>query len=221
MRHAIASLHLPAWTMAVLLALMALMGCASQVPVAIRTAPADAPDPAQVRQDPARFTGHPVRWGGTIIGVENRPDHTDIEVLAHPLDRDGEPRAGGPEQGRSLHAPRVFSTRPSMRGTVCSPSRALSPASRRGPSGTILTATRSSGSRIAICGPRHHHRAPILTPVFRSGTIPGMVPGTASDPGQAPGSAPGMPRPGLIQGPGANPGLVIDHVTLEDTHPAP
>jgi outer membrane lipoprotein len=102
MRHAIASLHLPAWTMAVLMSLAALMGCASQVPVAIRTAPADAPDPAQVRQDPARFTGHPVRWGGTIIGVENRPDHTDIEVLAHPLDRDGEPRAGGPEQGRFI-----------------------------------------------------------------------------------------------------------------------
>jgi outer membrane lipoprotein len=57
---------------------------------------------AQVQHDPARFTGQPVRWGGTIIAVHNHPDNTEIKVLARPLDPAGAPRAGSEGQGRFI-----------------------------------------------------------------------------------------------------------------------
>jgi len=97
------SLRRPSSTRAaVVLAVLTLCGCASQVPATIRTAPAVTVDLAQVQRDPARFTGQPVRWGGTIIAVRNHPDNTEIEVLARPLDAVGAPRAGSEGQGRFM-----------------------------------------------------------------------------------------------------------------------
>jgi outer membrane lipoprotein len=46
--------------------------------------------------------GRTVRWGGTIVSVTNRAHSTEIEILARPLDGDGEPRPGAPGEGRFL-----------------------------------------------------------------------------------------------------------------------
>jgi outer membrane lipoprotein len=89
-----------AWLAATLLA-----GCASEVPRAIREAPADAVTVTQVRADPARYQGRVVRWGGTIIAVNNLPDSTTVEVLDRPLDWEGRPHAG--EEGRGRFIARV------------------------------------------------------------------------------------------------------------------
>ncbi|NIP73348.1 MAG: Slp/YeaY family lipoprotein [Gammaproteobacteria bacterium] len=84
------------------LALAALAGCASPVPSQIREpAPGDL-GLAQVQAEPQRHTGAPVRWGGTIVSVDNRPQVTTIVVVARPLDSSGRPREGDGSLGRFL-----------------------------------------------------------------------------------------------------------------------
>jgi outer membrane lipoprotein len=54
----------------------------------------------EVRAAPDRFIGSTVRWGGSILGVRNGADDTEVELLARPLDKAGEPRIDEPPQGR-------------------------------------------------------------------------------------------------------------------------
>ncbi len=68
-----------------------LAGCASGVPVVIRDGIATSPGLAEVQAQPAQYLGQRVRWGGSILKVRNRSETTEIEVLAKPLDRFGEP----------------------------------------------------------------------------------------------------------------------------------
>lgn len=81
---------------------LGLGGCASEVPKAIRTAPAVPLTVAQVQQAPAARLGRRVRWGGRIVATVNRPTTTEIEVLSHPLDDAGAPRGGSDGDGRFI-----------------------------------------------------------------------------------------------------------------------
>jgi outer membrane lipoprotein len=83
-------------------AILALTGCASHLPQEIRIAPEPEFGVEAARQEPGRFLGQRVRWGGTILGVHNRPQVTEIEILARPLDPDGEPQAQAPGVGRFI-----------------------------------------------------------------------------------------------------------------------
>jgi outer membrane lipoprotein len=73
------------------MALMLVAGCASKVPQAIREAPAKQPTVTEARQAPERYLGSKVRWGGELVAVTNLEGVTELEILARPLDRDGEP----------------------------------------------------------------------------------------------------------------------------------
>lgn len=84
---------------AVLLGLL-LAGCASEAPLLIRQAPPQPVSVAAVRQDPGRYQGRIVRWGGTIAGVENRHSETWVEIVDRPLWGDGRPREGDASDGR-------------------------------------------------------------------------------------------------------------------------
>jgi len=44
--------------------------------------------------------GDPVLWGGTVLSVANLADNTQIEIMAHPLDRRQRPMIGRTAQGR-------------------------------------------------------------------------------------------------------------------------
>ncbi len=79
-----------------------LLGCASNVPQAIRAAPDSSVQVPDVQRDAARFAGTRVRWGGTIIGVANLERATEIEILAYPLDDRGEPREDAAAEGRFI-----------------------------------------------------------------------------------------------------------------------
>jgi len=86
-----------------LLAVSVLAGCAaSQVPEGIRERPIQPSTVAEAQQDPDRFVGRRVRWGGTIIAVLNREKTTEVEVLSRPLSAGGEPRADKPGEGRFI-----------------------------------------------------------------------------------------------------------------------
>ena len=77
-------------------------GCSSATPQLIRRAPADDIRVADVQQDPGQFNGTEVRWGGSIISVENYKQDTLIELLSRPLSSAGKPAFGKPGQGRFL-----------------------------------------------------------------------------------------------------------------------
>jgi len=76
------------------LAGLTLTACATQIP-----APS-GPTPAEVRA--SGMTDGEVHWGGQIVTVKNETDRTLIEVLALPLDSDGEPQTDQRPQGRFI-----------------------------------------------------------------------------------------------------------------------
>ena len=85
-----------------LFAALLLGGCASQVPLAIREAPADNPALTEARADAANYQGQQVRWGGTIIETVNEKDVTRLTVLGRSLSKDGEPEFTDDSAGRFI-----------------------------------------------------------------------------------------------------------------------
>ena len=79
-----------------------LSACASQVPQAIREAPAGDPPLEQVREHSADYLGQAVRWGGTIIETGNREETTLLTVLGHPLYQGGKPKFTDDSAGRFI-----------------------------------------------------------------------------------------------------------------------
>ena len=87
---------------AVALVLAAAAGCASNIPKAISEPPPDNPALRDARQQPAKYVGAAVRWGGTIASVTNRPDGTRIEIVGRELGRGGRPQESNRSDGRFL-----------------------------------------------------------------------------------------------------------------------
>ena len=85
-----------------LLVAVAVGGCSPALPPNIRNAPEVPVSLAEAQQEPARFKGQPVRWGGRILAVRNLERATEIEVLALPLGSEGEPVAEGATEGRFI-----------------------------------------------------------------------------------------------------------------------
>lgn len=76
---------------------------------ACATAPLYAPEwadsaalPSAVAAAPERYQGARVIWGGSVIGVENLADHTEVELLAWPLDPAQRPRRDDVGAGRFI-----------------------------------------------------------------------------------------------------------------------
>lgn len=78
---------------------LALTAC-STTPEAIRHAPAQDPGFLAVQQMIERYTGRTVRWGGSIIKLDNRKNDSILEILARPLSRGGEPDSTDRSLGR-------------------------------------------------------------------------------------------------------------------------
>jgi len=81
---------------------MVLAGCASDIPRAIREAPAEGVGIAQVLAEPESLRGSHMRWGGAIATVENRKDETWVEIVERPLGSEGLPRRTDQSGGRFL-----------------------------------------------------------------------------------------------------------------------
>lgn len=58
--------------------------------------------PAQVAQTPERYAGSAVIWGGRIVQVKNLADHSEVELLAYPLDSSQRPKANDSGSGRFI-----------------------------------------------------------------------------------------------------------------------
>ena len=79
-----------------------LSGCATSPPDAISVTPAVDLSLTQVRTDVAGYVNQRVRWGGTIVAVQNRSSDTQIEIVARTLDDYGRPRVSGESLGRFI-----------------------------------------------------------------------------------------------------------------------
>jgi len=55
-----------------------------------------------VAQTPERFSGNEVIWGGRIVKVDVFSDHSEIELLAYPLDSSQRPKANDSGNGRFI-----------------------------------------------------------------------------------------------------------------------
>jgi outer membrane lipoprotein len=84
-----------------LLVLSMLVGCAAG-PRPVGEEIEGSPTVAEVIASPQAMRGARVRWGGTIVGVQNRADSSWIEVVARDLEEGGRPEAGAPSRGRFL-----------------------------------------------------------------------------------------------------------------------
>ena len=84
-------------------ALALLAGCATyQLPLEIREPPTPDPSVYEVQAEPAGQAGRWVRWGGRILDVRNRPQVTEIEVLATALGYNGVPAMDESGLGRFI-----------------------------------------------------------------------------------------------------------------------
>ncbi|MFC5740760.1 Slp family lipoprotein [Dyella tabacisoli] len=82
-------------------ALLALAACAP-APIYKPSTDAVLASPTEVAQSPERFAQRGVIWGGRVVGVKNLADHSEIEVLAYPLDNSQRPKAGDSGSGRFI-----------------------------------------------------------------------------------------------------------------------
>lgn len=82
---------------------LALAGCAP-APIYKATANNVAVPPAQVAREPERYGTSDVIWGGRIVQVRNFADHSEIEILAYPLDGSQRPQSNDTGNGRFIAA---------------------------------------------------------------------------------------------------------------------
>lgn len=95
--------------LAYLIMLIALAGCstAPKVPLSIVMPPPNDIQLAEVLNNPTKFVGADVRWGGGILKAQQYPDYLRVEVLQRSLNEEGEPLLeGGTSDGRFIvHIP--------------------------------------------------------------------------------------------------------------------
>ncbi|MEO9078908.1 MAG: Slp family lipoprotein [Rhodanobacter sp.] len=81
--------------------LLVLVACAP-APIYRTSATAVLATPSQVAQTPERYSNNEVVWGGRVVHVSNFPDHSEIELLAYPLDSSQRPQANDRGNGRFI-----------------------------------------------------------------------------------------------------------------------
>ncbi|HKR76007.1 MAG TPA: Slp family lipoprotein [Rhodanobacter sp.] len=81
-----------------------LLGLAACAPAPIyKVAPGTiAATPMQAAQAPEQYAHGQVIWGGRVVDVRNLPDHSEIEILAYPLDSSQRPKFGAGGNGRFI-----------------------------------------------------------------------------------------------------------------------
>lgn len=80
---------------------LALVACAP-APIYQNVPNAVIVTPGQVAQSPERYAGNAVIWGGRIVQVANFTDHSEVELLAYPLDSSQRPKANDSGGGRFI-----------------------------------------------------------------------------------------------------------------------
>ncbi|MGH8601656.1 MAG: Slp family lipoprotein [Gammaproteobacteria bacterium] len=89
------------WAKTGLFCVLLVAGCAS-VPPQIKAPPLGDPSISLVQKDAESHRGELVRWGGSIVEVENKENHTLVIVVAKALGRSGRPQGSDHSPGRFI-----------------------------------------------------------------------------------------------------------------------
>ncbi|HVX05419.1 MAG TPA: Slp family lipoprotein [Rhodanobacteraceae bacterium] len=96
------ALHRSAFRILLVLVLPAAIAACAPAPI-YKTGPSGVnATPQQVATSPANFRNLQVVWGGSVISVHNLADHSEVEILAYPLDSSQRPRLKEPPIGRFI-----------------------------------------------------------------------------------------------------------------------
>lgn len=79
-----------------------LLASCAPAPIYKNTAGMTAATPTQVVKTPERYGNSNVVWGGRIVQVSNFSDHSEVELLAYPLDSSQRPKANDSGNGRFI-----------------------------------------------------------------------------------------------------------------------
>lgn len=83
-------------------ALLMLLAACAPAPIYKTSTAAVTAAPFQVAQSPENFSNREVIWGGRIVQVKVLADHSEIELLAYPLDSSQRPKANDSGNGRFI-----------------------------------------------------------------------------------------------------------------------
>lgn len=86
----------------VLPASLILLTACAPAPIYKNVAGVTAATPSQVVKAPERYSNSNVVWGGRIVQVSNFSDHSEVELLAYPLDSSQRPKANDSGNGRFI-----------------------------------------------------------------------------------------------------------------------
>ena len=87
---------------------IALCACASKPPAPIERIPVGNLSLSEVRTNTNRFVDSEVRWGGSIVKVENKAKNTLVEIVQRPLGKNGKPNINHASAGRFIARFRGF-----------------------------------------------------------------------------------------------------------------
>ncbi|MBX2883249.1 MAG: Slp family lipoprotein [Granulosicoccus sp.] len=79
-----------------------LLGACVSVPKPIASEPQVNVTIKDVQAEPSTHTGQQVRWGGSIVGVVNNSEHSDVLIVARPLSRTQRPIKSDQSPGRFI-----------------------------------------------------------------------------------------------------------------------
>lgn len=82
--------------------ILSVSACSTLIPPEIRQPLEGSPGIGEVRDNADAFLSQKVRWGGVILGTENRQDTSRLTIVAFPLRDDGEPRVSDQSAGRFI-----------------------------------------------------------------------------------------------------------------------
>ena len=80
----------------------------SNLPANIKNPPSVDIQLHQALKNSSSFQNYPVRWGGTIIDVENEANETKMQILFYPLNYYGRPKLNKPSSGRFITVSKQF-----------------------------------------------------------------------------------------------------------------
>jgi len=81
---------------------MLLTACSSHIPAEIKQPVEGAPDILKTQLNPGQHSGQNVRWGGTILHVENKQDTSWLSIVGFPLNSYGRPLKSAESTGRFI-----------------------------------------------------------------------------------------------------------------------
>ena len=88
--------------MLLLLAVSILQACVTPLPDTLSKPAPNDPGIKNVRANLAQNLNKVIRWGGTIVSIQNQTKDTLIEVVERSLDSSGRPETSGPSGGRFI-----------------------------------------------------------------------------------------------------------------------